>query len=129
MLTAHPPGKKVLVVEDDFLLRETLSLILAGEGYQVPCACDGRQALERLHNHERPNVILLDLMLPGMSGWEFRRRQQEDPSLANIPVIVLSAMPNASQEAASLGAVGCLQKPVETRQVVDAVRGCCAASA
>jgi two-component system, chemotaxis family, chemotaxis protein CheY len=125
MLTAHPPGKKVLVVEDDFLLREALSMVLAGEGYQVPTAADGQQGLVRLHDHERPDVILLDLMLPGMDGWEFRRRQQQDPAVASIPVIVLSAMPNVSEEATSLGAAGCLQKPVESRQIVDAVRGCC----
>ena len=81
----------ILLVEDDPELREALALVLESDGYVVVTAADGVEALERLHDRLRPRVIVLDLMLPVMDGFEFRVRQTEDPELAGIPVIVLSA--------------------------------------
>jgi CheY-like chemotaxis protein len=87
MLATRPTGKKILlIVEDDFVLGEALSLALAAEGYMVAIAANGQDALEKLRGLERPHLILLDLMLPAMSGWQLRDRLRQDPALASIPV-------------------------------------------
>lgn len=82
----------VLVVEDDHDLGLTLTEILEMAGYPVVTATDGRLALAYLQDAPLPCVILLDLMMPGMDGWEFRRRQLADPKLRRIPVIIASGM-------------------------------------
>jgi CheY-like chemotaxis protein len=81
---------RVLVVDDDADIRELLVEFLGSEGYDVAAAGDGVEALERARAH-RPDVILLDLMMPGMNGWEFRDVQLRDADLADVPVIVISA--------------------------------------
>ncbi|MBC7545053.1 MAG: response regulator, partial [Candidatus Sericytochromatia bacterium] len=80
----------ILIVEDDIDIRETLAEILADEGYSVASAANGLDAISYLQTEAMPCVILLDLMMPVMSGWEFRAKQQQDPTLAGIPVVVLS---------------------------------------
>ena len=107
----------VLVVDDERDIREAVSEVLVDEGYQVLGAGDGAEALEQSRAH-RPDVILLDLMMPGMNGWEFRAAQQADPDLGNIPVIVLSALGRVS----GLDAAEFLQKPFELDQLLTAVR-------
>jgi CheY-like chemotaxis protein len=89
------PQKSVLVVDDDRDLRAGLSLILEAEGYRVAGAADGQQALEALRAGPRPDVILLDMMMPALSGWAFRERQLADPALADVPVVVFSAVGDA----------------------------------
>src|SRR5947209_2718037 len=101
----------VSVVEDDPATRDAWALCLEGRGYRVHTAGDGREALDHLRRHPPPDLILLDLWLPGMSGWEFRQRQRHDPALAPIPVVVLSAVADAAERADALGDVGYLQKP------------------
>lgn len=92
MDSANPPQGCVLIVDDDAAIREALILALEDEGYQVQSANNGRDALDRLRRSPRkPDLILLDLMMPVMSGWDFRREQERDPELAAIPVVVLSA--------------------------------------
>jgi CheY-like chemotaxis protein len=100
----------VLIVDDDEDIRNTITDILELRGYQVSAAADGREALERLRNGLRPGVILLDLMMPIMNGWEFLEATRGRAEIARIPVVVLSA---------SHGGVGrhdvfsVLPKPVE----------------
>ncbi len=125
MVTAHPQGKKILVVEDDYLLREALSLALAAEGYMVAFARDGQEATEKLHGKEPPDLIVLDLMLPGMDGGEFCRLRRGDPALAAVPVLLCSAVPDLGERAAALGAAGYLQKPFETGDLLKAIRALC----
>ena len=81
----------VLIVEDDQDIREALSDALGAEGYDVAVAENGRVGLDVLRRGPTVDVILLDLLMPVMSGWEFRQEQLEDPTLAGIPVIVVSA--------------------------------------
>src|SRR5437762_11749160 len=81
----------VLAVEDDFDLRDALVPILEYEGHRVVSAANGQEALERLQTMPPPSLILLDLMMPVMDGEEFRARQLRDPTLASIPVVVVSA--------------------------------------
>jgi CheY-like chemotaxis protein len=113
--------RTILVVEDDAATRDALAMVLAAEGYSVVGAANGQEALSRLHTAPRPDLILLDLMMPVMDGWQFRREQAQDPALAGIPVVVLSADSNVQQKAASLHAAGYLQKPVDIENLLDAI--------
>ena len=83
---------RVLLVEDDDDIRETLASMLAARGLHVVEACHGRDALDKVHRHgNRPSVVILDLMMPVMDGETFLREQAEDPLLAHVPVIILTA--------------------------------------
>jgi CheY-like chemotaxis protein len=112
---------RILIVEDDDEIREALMYVLEQQGYAVEEARNGREALELLHEHEAPRLILLDLMMPVMDGWQFRHAQLEDPQLARIPVVVLSAMTNLRARGADLHAAECLAKPVDLSHLLEAV--------
>lgn len=113
----------VLIVEDDADLREMMALLLSAEGFQATTVANGREALDYLQKGGQAEVILLDLMMPIMDGWEFRRRQQADPALASVPVVVLSALdPSRS---ADVRADAVLKKPVDFTHLVQLVRSYC----
>jgi CheY-like chemotaxis protein len=82
----------VLVVDDDSAIREIVSQVLRNEGYDVECAENGAQALEALRGSTPPGLVLLDLIMPVMSGWELLEVVAQHPNLAAIPVVVVSAM-------------------------------------
>ena len=113
--------RKVMVVEDDPDLRHLLTFLLQSEGYEVVEAADGAQAMARLREAEEPGLILLDLMMPTMNGWEFRREQQKDPELASIPVVILSAVGNLWARAATLKAADYIEKPVDLDRLITVV--------
>ena len=113
--------RTVLVVDDDPYIREALSEVLGDEGYPVATARDGEEALERLGTAPAPSLILLDLRMPGMSGWELRRRLLADPALAAIPVVLLSADSQLEEAQAVLRAAGSLRKPPSLDDLLDAV--------
>jgi CheY-like chemotaxis protein len=115
-----------LLIDDDFLLREMVTLTLAAEGYMVATASNGEDALQRLRNYERPNLILLDLSMPVMDGCHFCAQRKQDPDLASIPVVVISAAGDIEQKARALGARGYLQKPVDRGMLLDLIQRCCA---
>ena len=83
----------ILLVDDDESIREILGQILTDEGYEVTEATDGRAALDHLRGGTRPDLILLDLMMPVLDGWRFRTEQLRDPKLAVIPVVIITAGP------------------------------------
>jgi two-component system response regulator MprA len=113
---------RVLLIEDDADVRTTLADILELEGFQVAWCEDGAAAIERLRQGERPDVILLDLMMPQMDGWQFRATQEADPALAQIPVVVLSAQGGlTADQVQRLHASSFLRKPIEVGQLVDAL--------
>jgi CheY-like chemotaxis protein len=118
-------ARHILVVEDDSATRDVLILILEKEGFTVSGAANGREALERLQWMERPSLILLDLMMPVMDGWQFREAQKQDPALASIPVVVVSAAGNLPQEIASLDIAGYLKKPVGFDEILEAIQRYC----
>jgi CheY-like chemotaxis protein len=129
-MAAMPSGEPcrgvIFVVDDDEGIRESLADVLQDEGYVVVTAIDGQDALDKLRAHQpMPCVILLDLMMPVMSGQQFYAEQQRDPALASIPVVILSADTNLKQKAASLGGEY-LQKPVQLERILDAVDRLCA---
>jgi DNA-binding response OmpR family regulator len=107
------PNNRLLVVEDDVSIRNILVEYLRDEGYVVEAAGSIREARDRIAA-ARPDLILLDLMLPGQSGWDFLRERSNDARLANTPVLVLSAAPrNLLLEARDLGADAFLSKPFD----------------
>lgn len=114
-------SRAVLVVDDDPYIREALAEVLQDEGYPVATARDGEEALDRLGRGPAPALILLDLRMPGMSGWELRRRLLADPALAEIPVVLLSADSRLEEAQAVLGAAGSLRKPPSLDDLLAAV--------
>lgn len=125
MIPATPTHKRILLIDDNFVTRETLSLTLAAEGYMVVTAGNGREAIERLQSCEPVDMILLDLSMPVMDGQHFREAQRSRERLARIPTVVFSGSDGAEEMAKELGAVGCLRKPVETAELLDTIRRCC----
>ena len=111
----------ILIVEDDFDVRESLSEALRDEGYAIECAVDGEQALEYLRNGGRPGLILLDLMMPRMSGSEFRMVQKVDPQLQHLPVVLLSADGAMDEKAKALETDGALRKPIDLEQLLKVI--------
>jgi CheY-like chemotaxis protein len=117
---AHCP---ILIVEDDADLREMMAQLLTLEGFRASAVANGREALEYLSQGDKPDVILLDLMMPVMDGWEFRRQQQASADLSKVPVIVLSALDQT--RAADVNAVAFLKKPLDFDRLLELVRQYC----
>jgi CheY-like chemotaxis protein len=109
----------ILLIEDDTDLAEVLVEVLRIEGYRVSRAPDGAAALGMLMGRELPDLILLDLMMPNMNGWEFREAQLREVHLAKIPVVVLSATGERSRP---IDAALTLRKPVTIESLLFAVR-------
>ena len=114
--------RTVLVVEDDAPLRRMVSIFLRAAGYHVRPAEDGSSGLA-LARDERPDLVLLDLMMPGLDGWEVLRRLKGDALTAAIPVLVLTASvdPPLTEHALRLGATRFLAKPIDSRVLVEIV--------
>lgn len=119
----------ILVVEDDPDLRENLCEVLELEGFQAVGVANGMEALEYLRTHAPPCLILLDVMMPRMSGSEFRAQQRVDARIAEVPVIAVSAMELDHQHQQIPDAVGYFIKPVNPLQLSQAVRQCCPTAA
>lgn len=100
-----------------------MAQLLTLEGFKAETAANGRDALEYLQRGDLPDLILLDLMMPVMDGWEFRRLQCEDPAFAKLPVIVLSAL--EPTRAAELGDAVFLTKPLDFDRLLELVRHYC----
>ena len=116
----------VLLTEDDADTQEALRLLLEQAGYDVIGVSHGRDALAALRGGARPCVILLDLAMPDMNGFEFRRAQLADPALEAIPVIVLSAGGHVNQaDARKLGMDKFFRKPLDIDALADAVHRAC----
>jgi CheY-like chemotaxis protein len=109
----------LLIVEDEAATRDTLTELLGKDGREIVTASDGQEALERLTKVPRPCLILLDLMMPRMNGWEFLQRKAADPLIANIPTIVLSGSGRPA------GAVHQLAKPVDVERLMALIDQYC----
>ena len=116
----------ILIVEDDLAIRDALVQILEDEGYAVTGVANGLEAIAHLRKRSVPPcLILLDLMMPVMNGWQFRAEQRQDPTLAPIPVVVISADGSVQQKAASIDAVGYLRKPIMLDTLLDTIEQYC----
>ena len=129
-VTTTPAGN-VLIVEDDPDVREMLSTLLSTEGFHAVAAEDGLEALHLLRavRHrapEVPSLVLLDLKMPRLGGNEFRRAQLGDPTVASVPVAVMSGAVDLEQRAQDLGAVATVAKPINIDRLMDVVRRYCA---
>jgi signal transduction histidine kinase len=118
---ARPDGTKsrVLLIEDEDAIRESLGDVLEVEGYAVSFAENGEEALRRLRDGIHPHVILLDLRMPVMDGWEFRAIQKNDPKLGLIPVVAISA--DGSAPAVTISAQAYLRKPLDINELLHTI--------
>lgn len=112
-------GPVILLIDDEESIRQVLSLALEFEGFRVFSASNGQEAIEMLPHIPRPSLILLDLMMPVMNGWEFMDAIQKTPAYAKIPIAIVTAF---SERAEGLKAVALLQKPVELDKLFTLVR-------
>ncbi len=117
----------LLLVEDDADIRENLALLLEDEGYPVEQAAHGEEALERLSRlgDGLPCLVLLDLMMPVMDGWTLREKLLADPTLARVPVIILSGVSDLSRERRRLQAAGAIAKPIDVDRLLKLVERHC----
>src|SRR5262245_34875661 len=125
------PAGNVLIVEDDADVREMLATLLSTEGFYAVAAEDGLEALHLLRTvrHRAPEVpclVLLDLKMPRLGGNEFRRAQLGDPTVASVPVAVMSGATDIEQRAQALGAVAAVTKPIDIDLLLNVVRTYCA---
>lgn len=111
--------KLILVVEDTPDIRDGIADILEHEGFKTAVASDGREALSLLHGGLEADLIVLDLVMPGMGGIEFREEQLRDPALAEIPVVVMTAL--RTVEAKSLNLAQLLHKPFGPARLLEAI--------
>jgi CheY-like chemotaxis protein len=114
----YPPNGRILVVDDNALALDAMSELLEFEGFSVLTAQNGSDALHQMRTAGRISLVLLDLWMPVMDGWEFLRRKASDAGIAKIPVVVLSAVPPVSLD----GADEILRKPIDPGLFVDTVR-------
>jgi CheY-like chemotaxis protein len=114
--------RAILVAEDDHEIREAMDALLSEVGYRVFTAADGKQALELLRSllgsSEFPMVLLLDLMMPVMNGWEVLTELHKDPALSALPVVIVSAF---AEQAPKNGVRAVLRKPVEVGRLLGAL--------
>jgi CheY-like chemotaxis protein len=111
--------RRLLVVEDDESIREMIEMVLDGEGYEVVTATNGAVALALL-SQERPGLILLDMKMPDMDGWEFARHYADLPE-PKPPIVVVTAAQDASRRAAEIGAQGYLAKPFSIDNLLQTI--------
>ena len=117
----------ILIVDDDLAIRDVLTELLEDEGYRAVAVSDGMKALDYLWQcQERPCLILLDLMMSILNGWEFRDRQMKDPAIATIPVTIISAAVDDQQGVALLGVDHYLSKPLDLTALLATVQRYCA---
>jgi CheY-like chemotaxis protein len=121
----------ILIVEDDPDVRHMLATLLAMEGFHAVGAEDGLEALHLLRTVRRrapqtPCLVLLDLKMPRLGGSEFRRAQLGDPTVANVPVALMSGAVDIEQRAQALGAVATLAKPIDVDLLLNVVKRYCA---
>jgi CheY-like chemotaxis protein len=125
-MAPHRPAAPILIVDDNPEVREALGALLESDGYRTLTAADGRDALDMLRKAEvLPCLVILDLMMPLVDGWDFRAAQSRDARLAPIPVIVVSAHPLAAF-AKNTGAAAVIPKPADPETLLAAVERHCA---
>src|SRR3972149_6100057 len=113
----------ILVIDDDQEVLQLLIIMLEHEGYQVSVAANGVQGLKIARN-QRPDLVLLDLMLPGIDGFEVCSRLRKEPATATVPVLIVSAKSQQTDRAAGtkVGANGYLTKPYQRKELIAQVR-------
>jgi len=125
-MESDPHGNKtILVVDDDPFVQDALSRLLRVSGFAAATAGNGREALDYLHTHPAPGVIVLDLTMPVMDGLRFRQAQLEDAELARIPVVVCTARDDFRDHPDLQQVCAFLTKPVDPGELLDLLAGSC----
>ncbi len=117
--------KPILLIEDGDDLRESMAELLRARNYPVGAVCHGQQALDQLNAGLVPCLIVLDLMMPVMNGWEFRQRQLSEPQWASIPTVVMTGVADPQRQAANLSAVTFLSKPLDFDNLYEMLEKYC----
>ncbi len=112
----------ILVVEDDRDIREFLAVLLQAEGYDVVTASNGSQARDHLVSSTVPELILLDLMMPELDGWNLRKELSVNTDLRDVPIIILSGLSNLHQEAQALKVAAYFKKPFDMDDLMETIR-------
>jgi signal transduction histidine kinase/ActR/RegA family two-component response regulator len=118
---AAGPRSLILVVEDDVDAAQVVADLLGDHGFEVHTAADGREAFDVLRRGLRPALVLLDMMLPRMDGWQLMTAIKRDPQLAALPVVLFSAHADVARAAEELGAAGYLEKPLGVEALLSAI--------
>jgi len=118
-------GRRLLLVEDDAGMQEVLRALLESEGYEVTTAVDGEEALDLLRDGTAPSLIVLDLMLPRMDGFQFRALQRANPAWADIPVVVYSGIDRLHERVRALEPSAWFEKPVDPDSLLGAIEKYC----
>jgi CheY-like chemotaxis protein len=125
MDAARADGHTVLYVEDDIDLRDSIAMALEAEGFRVVGAANGQTGLDYLRSDEHTCLVLLDLMVPVMDGWQFMAEKTRDPALAPIPVVIVSGHASVPQQARVLKASGYLVKPIDIERLISITHRYC----
>lgn len=121
-----PERRRILIVEDDREMGRCIRQCLADEGYDVRLECNGADAAKCLtHRQFRPDLVLLDLLMPEMNGMDFLTTQMNKGPLANVPVVALSADHRAIDRVKNLGVVASFEKPLRLSELIDTVKVYC----
>lgn len=118
-------GDFVLLVEDDEDIRQDLAFLLEHQGHRVETAIHGQDALNKLEQLGPPCIIILDLMMPVMDGWQLRAELLRSPAWSSVPVVLLSGIADIQQEARSLQVLDYLTKPINLPRLFEMVRAHC----
>jgi CheY-like chemotaxis protein len=114
--------KLIMVVEDDQAIRDNLRELLETEGYDVVTAGNGAEALDLLDTPAaKPGLILLDLMMPGMDGYEFRSEQEKNPAISDIPVLVMTADGHIEEKSSRVKAKSFVRKPISIDRLLELI--------
>ncbi len=114
--------KLVMLIDDDRDIRDALAELLREEGYKVTVAANGRDALTQLEGGVMPSLMLVDVMMPEMDGFEFCERCRADPRLLPVPRFLLTATPRLEHRAAQASVLGVLEKPVAVERLLEVVQ-------
>lgn len=116
-------SKRILIIDDEADFVDTLTFSLESNGFEVVSAPDGQSGIEKLKS-ENPDLIILDLMMPGMDGYEVTKRLKADSASSNIPIIVLTATvtPDLKQRVCSIQVTDCVTKPCDLEDLVDKIK-------
>jgi DNA-binding response OmpR family regulator len=124
-LTSCPQSnRRIVVVDDDTDILESISIVLRGAGYDAQTASNGAHGLD-IMRRTQPCLVLLDLMMPGMNGWQFRAEQMREAAIATIPTVVMTGFPAAVENGATLCPAACLKKPIDLDDLLDTVARFC----
>ena len=117
-------GRLILVVEDNDVAREGLAVVLRREGYGVLTAANGEEALSHLRAGPRPDLILLDMLMPVLDGWHFLERLKREGPESPVPIIITTSTILSPEWALANGCQGFLHKPIEGQTLLEEVRRC-----